>query len=178
MTDDLQESFRTQMWGVQLSVRYHSRRQAFYQKWHTRTMLCTVLGGSVTIAAFATALGDNWPLWLKLLPSALGTVLGAVDAIFGLADKAADHKDLMRQFSALERELESIRHHPTQEAIERTIDERLRIEDDEPPVLHVLNAICHNELARAWGLGSQQVRIGYWQRQFANVFDLWEHSLP
>ena len=55
-------------------------------------------------------------------------------------------------------------------------DRRLDIERQEPPVLRVLDTLCYNELVRAMGYG-EQVRVGFWQRLFANFFDLADHRL-
>jgi hypothetical protein len=58
------------------------------------------------------------------------------------------------------------------------MNERLDIEADEPPVPHVLNAICHNDLARAMGYGPEhQARIACYQRWLAQFVGVGQHSL-
>ena len=164
------------LFEVRVSVRYHSRRQGFFQTCHSLVMAVVVLFGSATIAAFASALVEGWPLWAKLAPSVLASVLGTFDLVIGFTEKAARHGDWMREFIRLERQLEAIRGEATDEDLAKITDERLGIESGEPTVLHVLNAICYNEMVRAMGYGDK-VKISTVQRLLAQFFDWREHQL-
>lgn len=166
------------LFGVRRSVRYHNRRRRFYTAFHKWQVFLSLLLASTTMMAFAGAIGSGWPLWLKALPAALVSVLTGLDLVFGSVDKTWLHADLERQFIELERQLEAARDNPTAELIVRMTDRRLDIERQEPPVLRVLDTLCHNELLRAMGYGAeQQVRVSFWQRLVADFFDLWEHRL-
>lgn len=56
--------------------------------------------------------------------------------------------------------------------------ERLNIESDEPPVLKVLDSICHNELMRAMGFPEERfLKIGFLQRSLSQLFDFMEHTI-
>lgn len=175
---DLQETFDDLMWDVRRSVRYHSRRREFFSFWHTLVSVSVVMAGSASIAAFGTALGEGFPLWIKLLPMVLVTMLGLLDIVLGLADKAALYADLMRQFIRIEQQLEMIRHDLSEKELLRLRNEVLSIELGEPPVLHVLNTLCHNELARAMGVERKyQIPVAWYKRCLANYFDFREHDL-
>ena len=148
------------LWGVRRSVRYHDRRQGFFERWHVLVMLMALLGGSTTIAAFGSNLLESWPPLLKFLPAALITVFSAADLAIGFAAKAALYGELKRRFIRLERELLPLGHDPDppEDEINRLWQERLAIEADEPPVLFALNTICHNELLRAEGRDEKGLR--------------------
>ena len=166
------------LFGVRRSVRYHNRRRRFYTALHKWQVFGSLLLASATVMAFAGVIGGEWPLWAKTLPAILVSVLAGLDLVFGTVDKTWLHADLERQFIELERQLETARDNPTAKLIVQMTDRRLDIERQEPPVLRVLDTLCHNELAHAMGYGAeQQVRVGFWQRLFANFFDLADHRL-
>ena len=115
------------LFEVRVSVRYHSRRQGFFQTCHSLVMTLALFGSSATLATFGA-------------------------------------------------ELEAIRDKATDEDLAKITDERLAIEAGEPPVLHVLNAICYNEMVRTMGYGDK-VKISTVQRLLAQFFDWREHQL-
>lgn len=105
-------------------------------------------------------------------------MLSAADLVLGSSRKAWLHSDLARKFFDLEREIEKSRGDVTEALIVEMKDRRLAIEADEPPILRVLDTLCHNELMRAMGYPrDQQIPVGFWQRLFASFFDLQEHKL-
>jgi hypothetical protein len=54
----------------------------------------------------------------------------------------------------------------------------LAIEADEPPILRVLDAICHNELLRAMGYPKErEAQIAWYQRLLASFVDIREHAI-
>lgn len=172
------DDYHALLFDVRRSVRYHNRRRRFYAAFHKSQVFLSLVLASATMMAFAGAIGGEWPLWAKTLPAALVSVWAAVDLVFGSVDKTWLHADLERQFIELERQLEAARHNPTAELIAEVTDRRLDIERQEPPVLRVLDTLCYNELLRAMGYDAEkQVRVGFWQRLFANFFDLADHRL-
>ena len=54
---------------------------------------------------------------------------------------------------------------------------RLEIEMKEPPLLRVLNIICHNEEIMARGLSADPLPLKSWQRGIAAFLDLNVHRL-
>ena len=173
-----ENDFHRLLFGVRRSVRYHARRERFYDSFHQVVVFMALVFGSTTLAAFGAALGAGWPLWLKLLPAALTTLFSALDLVVGSVRKARRHADLVRQFTELERQLEAGREAPSAALLAEVTDRRLQIEATEPPVLRVLDTLCHNELLRAMGYPRErQVRVGPLQRVCAPLFDVAEHRL-
>lgn len=166
------------LFGVRRSIRYHSRRRGFYERFHAVVLFLAVVFGSATLGAFGGALGEGLPLWIKLAPAVLATVLSAADLVIGSMRKAWQHADLARRFIDLERRLMASSATPDEALVTELTSERLAIEVDEPPVLRVLDTLCHNELLRAMGYPpDRQIRVGFWQRACAQFFDLREHRL-
>ena len=178
MNDDLQQKFDDLLFGVRLSVRYHSRRQGFYRNCHTLVMVTALLSGSATAVAFGTEVSAGLPLWVKLMPAMLITLLSAFDLVIRFSDKSYMHADFCGKFTELERQLETGRSSLSRELIKEVTDQRLVLEATEPPVLKVLATLIYNELVRAMGYKkSRRKKVSFWQRLFAPYFDLNEESL-
>ncbi len=170
MDMDTELNHHNLLFGIRRSVRYHSRRQRFYEQLHARTTFINLLLGSATIAIFTNALPVAWPLWAKLAPAAIVTILSAADLVIGTMQKAWRHADLCRQFIELEKMLVN-----EDTDIAEVTRQRLAIEATEPPVLRVLDTLCHNELLRAMGYEkSQYIKVSWWQRLTANWTNFFE----
>ena len=51
------------------------------------------------------------------------------------------------------------------------------LQKQEPPILHVLNTICHNEVIVSMGLdASSLLELRWYQRLFSNFTDIKAHS--
>lgn len=172
------KEYRDLLFDVRRSVRYHDRRQWFYQTVQNFAMLVVFLFSTVTVAAFGTVVGEGLPMWVKLLPAMLTAVLMGLTLVYRVGEKAWLHADLKRQFIELEQRLEQDRASSNDTLIAEVTNARLAIEAKEPPVLRVLDVLCHNELRRAMGHPHNKLtRIGFWQRRFAHFFDFREHHL-
>ena len=154
------------LFGVRRSVRYHDRRRRFYEVWNSATIAMGAIGGS---AAVATVTAQLSPGWLPAIAAAAVAVASAVDLAVGTARRANHHGDLARQFIGLEQRFAHGRSLDDAEHEELT-RERLRIEATEPPVLHLLNALCHYELLRALGDGREPPAISWPRAVLANWF--------
>lgn len=166
------EEYRMLLFGVRRSVRYHLRRRRFYERFHDVVLVVAAASGSATIAAFGSELTANLPSSVKVAVPAAVTVMALVDLVVGSMRKASLHTDLGRRFIALERRLVAAGSSPSEPAIVEATRERLAIESDEPPVLRVLDTLCHNELLRAMGYPrSEFVPVTALQRLFANWAD-------
>lgn len=173
-----ERGYRALLFGIRRSVRYHGRRRQHFECLHKLVLFSALVLSSVTVATFAAAIGAGWPLWLKLLPPAAVSVLAGLDLVFGFIQKAWLHADLLRQFTDLERQLVVGRDEPTAALVDSVTEQRLRIEVTEPPVLRVLDTLCHNELPRAMGYARErQVKVNFLQRLCAPFFDLSEYRL-
>lgn len=54
---------------------------------------------------------------------------------------------------------------------------RLAIEADEPPILRMLDTLCHNELLCAMGQEDEIIKVGFWHRCFAQIFHFHAYRL-
>lgn len=131
---------------VRRSLRYHDRRRAFFERIHQATGVLTVLLAGSVLFDIARP-GDN-PAWLLAL-AAIAALLSALDTVIGYAAKAGLHRDLRARFAALE--LSIIAGNTSGSAWQAHHLERLRIEQDEPPIYRALDLLCHNEILQADG---------------------------
>ena len=172
------KEYRDLLFDVRRSVRYHDRRQRFYQNVQNFAVFVVLLFSMATVATFGTVIGQVLPVWVKLLPAVLTSVLMGLTLVYRIGEKAWLHADLKRRFIELEQHLEQSHATCNGQLIPEVTKKRLEIETTEPPVLRVLDVLCHNELMRAMGYPRENlVPIGFWQRLFAPLFDFREHLL-
>ena len=131
---------------VRRSIRYHDRRSAFFERMHQLTGVLTVLLAGSVLFDIARP-GDN-PAWLLAL-AAIAALFSAFDIVIGYAAKAGQHRDLKARFAALE--IAIVTGNADAATWQAHHTERLRIEQDEPPIYRALDLLCHNELMRAEG---------------------------
>ncbi len=175
---DINQQSADLLFGVRRSVRYHSRRVRFYDSLHQATTFLALLFGSATVATFSGAIAIGWPLWVKLAPAVAVSVLAALNLVAGSVAKARLHTNLMRDFVALEQSMATWQEEPSAEQLAQATAKRLGIESAEPPVLRVLDTLCHNEMLLSMGENQNlQIEVGRWQRLFANWFDFAEHKM-
>lgn len=174
----MQKQHHDLLFGVRRSIRYHSHRESFFRGCTILITLNALLFSTTTILMFLTEITASLPVWVKISPAVLVSILAALDLAVRFSDKAWLHADFVRQFTDLEIQLQHQDETPDNNLINTVTAKRLEIEVHEPPVLHVLDTLCHNELLRAMGYEkARQVRVGFFQRLFAHLFDFREHSL-
>jgi hypothetical protein len=144
---DLQQSWTRELFAVQRSIKYHTRRQGFYDSWNNVTNAASILLGAGTVAALAHKLPLADVLSF-LFPIAI-TIFSTLNLVWGTSRKARMHNDLHRRFVDLERKM-----------VSRT---EVDIEADEPPIMFVVSVLCHNEVVRANGAG-EYYAVPLWQR--------------
>lgn len=156
--------------GVRRSIRYHNRRRRFFDnlnRW--KTWLSLVFGS----AAMATLLANIGPT-IPLIASILVAVVSASDLVIGSTARARLHTDLARRFIDLERKMVLCKD-PTDEDVRTWQAERLTIEADEPPIMRVLDILCHNELILAMGYERTELFYVPWYKRllapFVNISD-------
>ena len=168
MADSLDDRTYDLLFGIRRSVRYHMRRRRFYEVWNTITVATAVVGGSSAVAAFFAQLPAGGQ-WTPIILSGIVAIIGAIDLAVGTGRRADLHGDLARQFISLEqrfahgRNLEDVEH-------EEIVKARLQIEASEPPVMRLLDALCHFELLRSLGDAGQHPQISWIRRILANWF--------
>lgn len=159
------------LFGVRRSIRYHSKRQAFYEsvgRWASFALL--MLGsGSVAVAIHGSWIGTI------LVGSAVAVIAG-LQLVFAFSSKASRHAQFVREFTRVEQKLCA---DDSDETVRAATQERLAIEAGEPPVMRILDVICHNELIQAMGLygEGERVRLNWFQHLTANLFNVGDRNL-
>ena len=168
----LDEEYRMLLFGVRRSVRYHLRRRRFYERFRDAALLVAAASGSAAVAAFGSELTARLADSVEVAVPAAVAVMALAYLVVRSLRKARLHTDLGRRFIALERRLVAAGSSPSEAALVEATQERLTIESDEPPVLRVLDTLCHNELLRAMGYPrSEFVPVTAPQRLVANWAD-------
>jgi hypothetical protein len=137
------------LFGVCRSIRYHNRRRRFFDNLQRLKTWLTLVFGSTAMATLLaqTSPAGTQPL-LPILFTALTSAIAALDLVVASSTRARLHADLARRFFELERTI-TLTKDPTEDNIRTWRAERLSIEADEPPILRVLDILCHNELLLA-----------------------------
>ena len=170
---NLGDDYHSLTFGVRRSIRYHSHRRGFYDRFNLFVNAFALIMGSATVIG---TLNNQWHS-LAVFFAMLVTILSAVNLVVGSSRQARLHHDLCKRFIELEKQITSCKE-KDEENYALFVSERLDIEAEEPPVLHVLNCICHNELSRAMGYGEEHfAKITLIQRMFAPILDIRSHAL-
>ena len=160
------------LFSVRRSIRYHTRRRRFFERWNIVTNALALIFGSATVGGVVKGLDV-----LAITSGAIVTFFSAVNLVVGTVRMARLHEDLARKFVDLEKDL-TVAGEYDEQAYRQFCAKRLEIERDEPPVLRVLDTICHNELLRTMGYDrSQYVEIAWYQRLLAQFVDVREHAI-
>lgn len=170
---DIEKESHDLLFGVRRSVRYHNRRRMFFDRIHKITVSLSLIFGSATVAVALSKIGSPW----VSICAALVSVFAAIDLVFDAPQYARSHNDLARRFIDLERKI-VILPALTEENIRYFTSKRLEIEADEPPVLRILNILCHNELMKAMGYPDKDlIPIPRCKRILCHFFDLNDSSI-
>lgn len=173
MDDDLDKKSHDLLFGIRRSVRYHNRRRLFFDRFHKITVSLSLIFGSVTVSIALSQVARP----VVSVFAALVAVFAAIDLVFDAPQFARIHNDLARRFIDLEREM-VVLPSLSEEDIRNFTARRLEIEADEPPVLRVLNILCHNELMRAMGYADDLlVKISWPKRVLCHFCDLNDASI-
>lgn len=172
MEDKIQSDFYRLLFGVRRSIRYHHRRRLFFDRLHQVSTFLSAITGTATVASLLAQRSS-----LALFFGVCVALFSVIDLVVGASQAARLHHDLARKFIELEKAM-SMCKDPTKDDLINFTNQRLDIEAEEPPVLKVLDAICHNELIRALGHDEKYyVEIKWYQRLFAQIFDIREHTI-
>ncbi|WP_285404882.1 hypothetical protein [Luteibacter sp. ME-Dv--P-043b] len=173
VTDDDVTDLREQLlWSVQLSSRYHMRRQAFFERWSRGTAAVGVIFGSSAVGGI---LSTTTRRWLIGIAGAVTAIMSTTDLVVGTAFLARRHEDLRKRFIALESEIRRVAT-PSDATVADWHVKRLDIEVDEPPVYCRIILLCENELAGAHGL-APRTSVARWVR-WTSHFHRWENLSP
>ena len=167
--EDIETGWHKMQFDIRRSIRYHNRRCAHFDRLDKLTNMVSIVFGSA--AVFGVLERDYQAL--ALTAAALVTIISAVNLVVGSSLRARDHADFARWFVELEKEL--VGSEPSPATLKHLTIRRLEIEANEPPVLRVLDCLCHNEEMRAQGYPVEQLaRIRWWQALLAPLLDVRE----
>ena len=166
MTVDLTEQSYELLFGLRRSARYHEHRSRFYGVWTALTISVSLLGG-VLVTSTSIAYASSTPE----LPAAFGgliTLVNVVSLAFGASRRASLHATLVSSFVQLES-----RFPPslqlTEDELKDITRERSVIEKTEPPVLRLLDVLCHFEILRSMGYQYDKPKISRCRRILARL---------
>lgn len=159
-------------WGVETSVRYHERRQAYYERSDAFVNAVNLIAGSGAVLAIAKNAPSQVVVWL----SAVVAVLSFVNLTMRSSHMAAQHAqlkqrfvDLLKRIKRLDPDAENFK-----DSLSKLEQRKLSIEMDEPPIFRLVHILANNELAFANGHGDEQLwHIPLHKRLTAN-FIRWE----
>src|SRR5713226_3505669 len=134
------------LFSIRRSIRYHMRRVRFFDHLNLWATALSLLFGSATILALMGGKDSRW----AVLAAALVTIFSVLNLLMGSTRRAREHNDLARRFITLEKGMVLIEQ-PTEDDLKKYSALRLDIEADEPPILRILDILCHNEQALAEG---------------------------
>jgi hypothetical protein len=136
---------RCKVWhNAWVQVRYHRRRQRFFD-------LADKVTKSVTVLLGASLLGETTKAKLPLVASAISG-LGLLALVFGYGDRKQTHKELAEQCAALLATIENVPASAlSAEKVASWSADYLRIVAKAPPPLKTLTLICEREQATADG---------------------------
>ena len=161
MSEFIPDSYEL-LFAIRRAIRYHTKRREFFELVDRGLSFLLILLGSGVMAQFYSS-------YLGLAIAAFASL----KLVFGPGLRAGNHARLAGDFIKLEQEL--VRD-DSNESVEKVMLQRLDLEATEPPVLRVLDAMCHNEICRAMDLAaSEYVPITPIQRLTAQLFS-WDAS--
>ena len=155
------------LFGVQMSIRYHSKRQGFFEGADQVSNFLLLVFSSAAVAA---ALKD----WSDFLSVGIGIGIALITSMriaFRVASKAARYSHFVTEYTNLEREI--LHMEDDQYEVDSGRDARLNIESKEPPTLINLSKVCHNEVIASQGLDPSYILpLSKPQRFLAPIWDL------
>lgn len=170
--DKKEDDLHALLFGVRRSIRYHNRRRRFFDGFDKFVKILSVIGGSAAVAAIV----GNTP-WLAVALTTIIAILSAINLVVGPAQGARLHAELAKRFAKLEYDVVRTQN-VDEDASNKFVAERLLIESDEPPIMRVLDTICHNELCEAMGYDvCEFYRVGWFQALFAHIINLWPSKI-
>ena len=165
------------LFAVHRSIRYHRHRERFFDQTHHVGAVITMIAGIATVTALIADLPAEWA-WTRLAAAALAMIASIANLGFNPAAAARRHSSLAMDFIFLEKDLVHARSAPLAKDLLKLQTRRLDIKAAEPPVLRVLDAICHDELITALDADSAyRSNVTRWQRLWRHFFDVGAHRL-
>jgi len=169
------------LFAVRRSIRYHTHRRKFFERLSVASDFLIIVSGG-TVVGFASASPETHKAW-TIFFGAFAAVIGSLDLVIGFSNKARDYRELARDFSQLEIRMMGVDDACDDKTLTELTNCRLEIEQNEPPVLRVLDSYCHNEMVRVTDYATyeesegEKIEISFWQSVFMPWFDWYPSTL-
>lgn len=152
---------------VDLSIRYHRKREGFLAACDRVSKACALISGSYAFHAIAAKTEGIWPFVIV----AAFTLPSLLSLAFSLADSAKKHAELAQKFLQLDAEMASKEFWSIGPEDISKWDAMVRaIEISEPPALTYLTRICQNQIAEAAGQPDKIVELNFFKKSLAHLF--------
>jgi len=178
---EIENRFFKLLFAVRRSVRYHTHRRKHFERLAVATNFFVIATGSTVVGIASAGMAEHRALTIFF--GALTATLGSLDLVVGFSVKACDYRNLARDFSQLEMQLVKAGANLDEKALAEMTNRRLEIEQNEPPVLRVLDGYCHNEMVRITDYKTyeeaegEKITISFWQSVFMPWFDWWPSTI-
>ena len=164
---DVAEALTALDFGVHVSMRYHARRRAWYDRLHRLMILVIAVGGSAGVAAIYCGLLQE----AEYLALAVA-VAGALELAFSLPERARVEDALYRRFNILAADIAQASA-VSEEQLHAWEARRLLIKADADDRLEMLRRICHNLEAEARDYPAEyRYAVRSWQRPCAQLLSV------
>lgn len=160
----MEKDWENLLFDVRRSIRYHSKRAAYYGSLTKSVTALSLILGSGTVAVAV-----QHHTILSMIFGGIISIASIFALVFGFSSKEHLHTELGRKFADLEKSMVRQKA-PNEDFLREKTAERLEIEAGEPETVKTLDLVCHNELLMSQGYG-HLVKIG-WIRSLFYQFDL------
>ncbi len=140
------------LFGVRRSIRYHDRRERFFGLLHRLVAFLWIFAGSYLAYTYSDINESQNTTYLVL--TLVLVAISAADLVWGFATKMALHQQLRYEFSNLETAIVT---DSDDSRCNEYKSRRTAIESREPPKLHALDILCHNEVVAACYDGDDRI---------------------
>ena len=163
------------MFHIRRSIRYNSRREAFFAMIEKVSSLILILSAMLLVVLGAGGVvGPQLYSSLVGIVSVLVAILSGVVLVYRPGVRALEHKQFVKEFTRLEQRLTADGSETNCGQVKHDYSE---LELTEPPVKKVVDVLSHNEVCRAQGEGPDEfVTIGRWQRFTAHFLSWAGHD--
>jgi hypothetical protein len=172
MTDALDDDELDRLWTrryvalhrTQLAVRYHQRREGFFDSLDRFTTAITALSATAAAAVIYQKSGSvpGSPGSLELVLTGLAAVMAAVAVSYSPGARARLHGQLASDFRKLWAEMVGAGEEWSAEQCDKFEAKLLLAESSEPPAMAALVTQCENEIALAEGQ-PRRIRVLGWR---------------
>jgi hypothetical protein len=171
------EELRHVVWAIDASVRYHERRQAFYERADSLVNALNLIIGSGAVLAII----QSAPNWVVVVSSATVAILSLINITMRSSAMASLHAQLKQRYIGLLIRLEKldgpkVSEESFRKELRKLREARLLIEVEEPTIFRVVHVMAHNELLMAQGYDDADMWHVPWYKALSANWVRWDTS--